>query len=124
MFAHPVQFRVHLFFVSIPFIFFILLSTNFCSHSFSLATYAASINAFIHVIMYFYYGLSALGPAYQKYLWWKKYLTQLQLVSVNSSRVVIMYAFVFMLLHLYTKSKIHEQISILNYFVSTVKLKL
>eukprot|EP00112_Aurelia_sp_Birch-Aquarium-sp1_P004086 Seg1464.11 transcript_id=Seg1464.11/GoldUCD/mRNA.D3Y31 product="Elongation of very long chain fatty acids protein 4" protein_id=Seg1464.11/GoldUCD/D3Y31 len=45
------------------------------------STYAASINAFIHVIMYFYYGLSALGPAYQKYLWWKKYLTQLQLLQ-------------------------------------------
>ncbi|XP_065070634.1 very long chain fatty acid elongase 4-like [Rhopilema esculentum] len=43
------------------------------------STYAAPINAFVHVVMYMYYGLSALGPEYQKYLWWKKYLTQLQL---------------------------------------------
>lgn len=38
-------------------------------------------NAFIHIIMYGYYGLSALGPEYQKYLWWKKYLTQMQLIQ-------------------------------------------
>lgn len=37
------------------------------------------INSFVHVLMYFYYGLSACGPQYQKYLWWKKYMTKLQL---------------------------------------------
>jgi len=31
--------------------------------------------------MYTYYGLAAIGPHMQKYLWWKKYLTKLQLVS-------------------------------------------
>ncbi|GLH03299.1 Elongation of very long chain fatty acids protein [Gryllus bimaculatus] len=31
--------------------------------------------------MYSYYLLSGLGPEYQKYLWWKKYLTLLQLVQ-------------------------------------------
>ncbi|CAB3228028.1 unnamed protein product [Arctia plantaginis] len=40
-----------------------------------------SINAFIHVIMYTYYLISGLGPQYQKYLWWKKYLTSMQLVQ-------------------------------------------
>lgn len=29
------------------------------------------INSFIHVIMYAYYLLAAMGPQYQKYLWWK-----------------------------------------------------
>ena len=38
------------------------------------------INSFVHVLMYAYYGLSALGPHMQKYLWWKKYLTRIQLV--------------------------------------------
>ena len=38
------------------------------------------LNSFIHVIMYSYYGFAAMGPVVQKYLWWKKYLTQLQLV--------------------------------------------
>ena len=39
------------------------------------------INAFIHIIMYAYYMLSAFGPHMQKYLWWKKHLTSLQLVQ-------------------------------------------
>lgn len=39
------------------------------------------VNATVHVIMYFYYGLSAAGPRFQKYLWWKKYMTAIQLVS-------------------------------------------
>ena len=41
------------------------------------------INSGIHVLMYAYYGLSACGPAYRKYLWWKKYMTSLQLVSAH-----------------------------------------
>nr|QBO55933.1 elongation of very long chain fatty acid 9c [Brachionus rotundiformis] len=39
------------------------------------------LNSLVHSIMYGYYGLSACGPSVQKYLWWKKYLTQLQLVQ-------------------------------------------
>ena len=31
--------------------------------------------------MYLYYLLAACGPQVQKYLWWKKYLTTLQLVQ-------------------------------------------
>uniref|UniRef100_H2ZDU1 Elongation of very long chain fatty acids protein n=1 Tax=Ciona savignyi TaxID=51511 RepID=H2ZDU1_CIOSA len=37
------------------------------------------INSFVHFVMYTYYGLSAMGPHMQKYLWWKRYLTMLQL---------------------------------------------
>lgn len=36
-------------------------------------------NTFVHVIMYSYYALTVFGPKIQKYLWWKKYITQLQL---------------------------------------------
>ncbi|XP_022665336.1 elongation of very long chain fatty acids protein AAEL008004-like isoform X2 [Varroa jacobsoni] len=39
------------------------------------------LNTFVHVIMYTYYFLSAFGPDMQKYLWWKRYLTQLQIVQ-------------------------------------------
>lgn len=39
------------------------------------------LNSFVHIIMYLYYGLSALGPNIQKYLWWKRYLTSLQLLQ-------------------------------------------
>ncbi|BET02505.1 elongation of very long chain fatty acids protein [Nesidiocoris tenuis] len=37
------------------------------------------INSFVHVIMYSYYLMSAMGPGMRKYLWWKKYLTVLQM---------------------------------------------
>ncbi|CAG2171718.1 unnamed protein product [Oppiella nova] len=41
------------------------------------------LNGFIHVVMYGYYALAALGPQYQKYLWWKKYITQMQLIQMT-----------------------------------------
>lgn len=46
------------------------------------ATFPNILNNFVHVCMYFYYMVSAMGPQYQKYLWWKKYMTELQIVSV------------------------------------------
>jgi hypothetical protein len=39
------------------------------------------LNTFVHIIMYTYYMLAAMGPKVQKYLWWKKYLTVLQMVQ-------------------------------------------
>uniref|UniRef100_A0A182N3Y3 Elongation of very long chain fatty acids protein n=1 Tax=Anopheles dirus TaxID=7168 RepID=A0A182N3Y3_9DIPT len=39
------------------------------------------INNFVHTLMYFYYMLSAMGPRYQKYLWWKKYMTEIQIAQ-------------------------------------------
>lgn len=42
-------------------------------------TFIGFINSFVHIIMYSYYLLAACGPQYQKYLWWKKYITTLQL---------------------------------------------
>jgi len=38
-------------------------------------------NTFIHVVMYAYYFLSALGPWIQPYLWWKRYLTRMQMAQ-------------------------------------------
>uniref|UniRef100_A0A146MGW9 Elongation of very long chain fatty acids protein n=2 Tax=Lygus hesperus TaxID=30085 RepID=A0A146MGW9_LYGHE len=43
------------------------------------ATFGGVLNSFVHVIMYTYYLLAALGPSMRKYLWWKKYLTVLQM---------------------------------------------
>jgi len=45
-----------------------------------LSYFGAMLNCFIHVVMYAYYGLSAI-PAMQPYLWWKKYITKLQLLQ-------------------------------------------
>jgi len=59
---------------------------NFCTFSLhcnfgvSTAFFGAMINSFTHILMYTYYGVSALGPRYQKFLWWKRYLTIIQLV--------------------------------------------
>ncbi|XP_028329148.1 ELOVL fatty acid elongase 8a [Gouania willdenowi] len=39
------------------------------------------INSLVHVVMYLYYGLAALGPSMTKYLWWKRHLTSLQLLQ-------------------------------------------
>ncbi|XP_031351972.1 elongation of very long chain fatty acids protein isoform X2 [Photinus pyralis] len=39
------------------------------------------LNSAVHVVMYLYYLIAALGPKYQKYLWWKKYLTWIQLTQ-------------------------------------------
>lgn len=44
-------------------------------------TLLAVLNSFVHVVMYLYYMLAAAGPQIQKYLWWKKYITTLQLVQ-------------------------------------------
>ena len=40
------------------------------------------VNSSVHVIMYMYYGLAAMGPEMQKRLWWKKHITHYQLVSL------------------------------------------
>nr|UZZ64687.1 fatty acid elongase elovl1c [Platychelipus littoralis] len=58
-------------------------------YGFMLTTYAPGgndsfggvVNYFIHIVMYSYYFLSSLGPKYRKYLWWKQYLTQFQIIQ-------------------------------------------
>ncbi|GFY65986.1 elongation of very long chain fatty acids protein 7 [Trichonephila inaurata madagascariensis] len=43
--------------------------------------FPAGINSFVHIVMYTYYGLAAMGPEVQKQLWWKEHLTKLQMVQ-------------------------------------------
>ena len=45
----------------------------------------AMFNCFVHVMMYGYYFVAALGPAYKKFLWWKKYLTIIQVRLLPSA---------------------------------------
>jgi len=45
------------------------------------ASFFGLLNTFVHIVMYFYYMMSAMGPEYQKYLWWKQHLTTLQMVQ-------------------------------------------
>ncbi|KAG4080014.1 hypothetical protein HA402_006326 [Bradysia odoriphaga] len=44
-------------------------------------TFIGVVNSFVHIIMYSYYLLAALGPQYQKFLWWKKYITNMQMIQ-------------------------------------------
>ncbi|KAH9374269.1 hypothetical protein HPB48_005589 [Haemaphysalis longicornis] len=50
--------------------------------------FGLALNVFVHTIMYSYYFLTTFGPRVRKYLWWKKYLTTVQIVQ-----------FVIMILH-------------------------
>ncbi|KAK0176762.1 hypothetical protein PV328_000867 [Microctonus aethiopoides] len=45
------------------------------------STFLGLLNTFVHMIMYGYYLLAACGPKIQPYLWWKKYLTTLQMAQ-------------------------------------------
>ncbi|XP_063705875.1 very long chain fatty acid elongase AAEL008004-like [Culicoides brevitarsis] len=45
------------------------------------AAFIGMVNSMVHIVMYFYYFLSALGPQWQKYLWWKKYITTMQMIQ-------------------------------------------
>lgn len=42
--------------------------------------FSASLNSLVHVFMYSYYFLN-LFPSMRKYLWWKRYITQMQLTQ-------------------------------------------
>lgn len=39
------------------------------------------INSFVHIIMYTYYMLAAMGPQFQRFLFWKRHITTLQMLQ-------------------------------------------
>ena len=58
------------------------------------AVFLLTFNTFVHFVMYFYYLISAMGPAFRKYLWWKRYLTVFQMfqfvcVTLHSSQLIV-----------------------------------
>ncbi|CAG2110929.1 unnamed protein product [Medioppia subpectinata] len=50
------------------------------------------LNSIVHTVMYSYYLLSAFGPQIQPYLWWKRYITRLQLIQFAILIVYVMYS--------------------------------
>ncbi|KAK8766401.1 hypothetical protein V5799_006816 [Amblyomma americanum] len=53
----------------------LVLTLGITGHVFSFPL----LNSAVHVVMYAYYALAALGPAMRPRLWWKKYVTLFQI---------------------------------------------
>jgi elongation of very long chain fatty acids protein 7 len=45
------------------------------------STFFFFLNTFVHIVMYTYYMIAAIGPEMQKFLWWKRYLTIFQMIQ-------------------------------------------
>ncbi|XP_057349908.1 elongation of very long chain fatty acids protein 2 isoform X1 [Manis pentadactyla] len=95
-----------------------------CGQSF----FGPTLNSFIHILMYSYYGLSVF-PSMHKYLWWKKYLTQAQLVQFlltithTMSAVVKPCGFPFGCLIFQSSYMLTLVILFLNFYVQTYRKK-
>uniref|UniRef100_K7EF89 Elongation of very long chain fatty acids protein 2 n=2 Tax=Ornithorhynchus anatinus TaxID=9258 RepID=K7EF89_ORNAN len=95
-----------------------------CGQSF----FGPTLNSFIHVLMYSYYGLSVI-PSMHKYLWWKKYLTQAQLVQFlltithTMSAVVAPCGFPFGCLIFQSSYMLTLVILFINFYIQTYRNK-
>lgn len=68
----------------------VLWGLYYAKYSFGVQGLAVGwTNTFVHVFMYSYYLLAAFGPHMRKYLWWKKYMTRLQLLQFISMLIVL-----------------------------------
>lgn len=45
------------------------------------SSFFALLNTLVHVVMYFYYLVAAMGPRFERFIWWKKYLTAFQIAQ-------------------------------------------
>lgn len=71
--------KLHLYHHSVvPFLGWLSLSVRCTAPAIVLFVF---LNSAVHAIMYTYYALAALGPKVHKYLWWKRYITQIQLLQ-------------------------------------------
>ncbi|KAI1289497.1 Elongation of very long chain fatty acids protein 1 [Halotydeus destructor] len=62
-------------------------------HPGGYSSFLPMTNLLVHAVMYSYYALSAAGTEFKQYLWWKKYITQMQIVQfiltlVHSTKAV------------------------------------
>ncbi|XP_062376812.1 elongation of very long chain fatty acids protein 2 [Sardina pilchardus] len=93
-----------------------------CGQSF----FGPTLNSFIHVLMYSYYGLSTY-PSMHKYLWWKRYLTQAQLIqffltiSHTLSAVIVPCGFPTGCLLFQTSYMVTLVILFINFYVQTYR---
>ncbi|XP_034478805.1 elongation of very long chain fatty acids protein F-like isoform X4 [Drosophila innubila] len=55
----------------------------------------ALANTFVHIVMYFYYMISAIYTGIKRSLWWKKYITKIQIIQFVSVSLHSVYILVF-----------------------------
>ena len=53
-------------------------------------TFFVLLSSFVHVWMHLYYMIDAMGPQYERFIWWKKYLPELQIVQFMA---IVMHSF-------------------------------
>ncbi|XP_077295842.1 very long chain fatty acid elongase AAEL008004-like [Arctopsyche grandis] len=61
-----------------------MLVLGFCALKYVPAGHGAwlgIVNSAVHTVMYSYYLLTCINPDYKKSIWWKKYITQLQIAQ-------------------------------------------
>jgi hypothetical protein len=51
-------------------------------------TFSGYVNSIVHAVMYAYYFVTSMWPEYKDSIWWKKYITQLQMVSEHKLPLV------------------------------------
>ena len=47
------------------------------------STFFGLANTFVHIFMYAYYMVAAMGPKYKRFITWKKHMTTMQMVSTT-----------------------------------------
>ncbi|KAK9504247.1 hypothetical protein O3M35_010622 [Rhynocoris fuscipes] len=90
--------------------------------------FLVTLNMFIHVVMYSYYFLSSFGPAVQKYLWWKRYLTFLQIIQFLIALIFLVQLYLkgcadFSYFFLWTFTVVTILLLFLNFYKRTYKKK-
>lgn len=45
------------------------------------SVFTGALNSLVHMVMYSYYFITSLNPEYKKNIWWKKHITQMQLIQ-------------------------------------------
>lgn len=59
----------------------IIVYAGICYFPGGNSVFLGALNTFVHVVMYSYYLVTAWNPNYKNRLWWKKHLTQMQMIQ-------------------------------------------
>lgn len=66
-----------------------MLSKKFIFFPGEQGIFLGFVNSVVHIFTYFYYMLAGMGPKFQKYLWWKKYITWIQIFQFSAMLVYL-----------------------------------